>query len=374
MLAVMGFLALTMMGQYNLKRYRRVQKTWTFAAGGGDQIPLVGPFNELIWTILGTTDAFTLDVPPAGLGRWASQIQFISNKRGNLGFIDSMSMLALAYAMFNTHHFQQTVGGGAGDGCGGILPLGCDFDEIITMNIVGGTFADMSQTGDLAAYTGVLRCTLGVLNTPNAGTYWAYYTQPLGANGVIGIGAGFQQPVPAQFPGFLAVGEAFICFITNLQTATDFRYLAQVRTTSGDDALVDDFTLNLALIQKRHVFGGHTGLFGVAAGGIQGCTCIGLTRHIPVPVTDSFLVFLTNGAAATIFPSRMVYIYQGGILSNQGENPTKPTANVPVPEAATPQGHLQPNVSQPGVMPTAQGGYRYSTTQTVTQGLFSKRV
>jgi len=355
------------MSQYNLKRYRRVMKTITWNAGGSDQIPLVGPFNELIWSIIGTTDAHTVDAFPAGIGRFARTIQFVSNKRGLIGQMDSMSMLALAYGMFNTWIWVDTVGGAAVDGCGGVLPLAADFDEIITMNVTFGTYEDMCSTDDLTAFTGVLRCTLGVLNVQNAGTYWAYYTQALGVNGVIGVGAISQQPVASVFPGFLSVGECYMVEHTSRVTAFDFRGLAEVMTTAGDDHLVWDYVLQLALIQKRHVFGGHTG----TTAGINGCTCIGLVRHVPVVTSDAYLTALTGGAAATILPSRMVYIYQGGIVSNMGENPTKPDVNVPTLEETTVQGHLQPNVASGGV---PRGGYRStSVAGEKLGGLFARR-
>jgi hypothetical protein len=358
------------MGQYNLKRYRKVLKTITWAAGGGDQIPLVGPFNELIWHILGTTDAHTVDAFPAGVGRFAAQIQFVSNKRGNIGMVDSMSLLGLAYGMFNTWHWQDTVAGVADDGCGGILPLGADFDEIITMNVTFGTLEDMCSADDLVGYTGVLRCTLGVLNTPMAGTYWAYYTQQLGVAGVVGIGAGAQQPPASVFPGFLSVGECFMVEHTSRVTAFDFRGLAEVRVSSADDLLVDDYTLPLALIQKRHVMGGHGG----TTAGIDGHTCVGLTRHVPVVTNDSYLVHVVGGAAATILPSRMVYIYQGGIVSHEGDNPTKPDVGVNTPSQPTIQGHLQPNVGSSGVG-TMQTGYRDvgSASSSMTKSLFQRR-
>ena len=325
---------------YVNKRYRKNQKTLTFAAGGSDQITMSGPFDEIAWSIIGTTDAHTID--GYGIERCLRRVQISSDKRGVLADLSGITMYRLSLAFFNTGYKVDTVGGGSLDGVGGILPFSADADELITFQCEFGSLAEIASTGDLLGFSGVLRTMCGVINDPMAKTYFGFRDQTLGASGVIGVAAIFQQPTVAPIPGMYLTGELFTTETTNLQ-AVPANTLGEVRITNADDYLIDEFAVNLLLVQGRRVYNAP------AAG-------VFLVRHIPVPATDVFQVTLTNGGVATIQPSRMCYIFVGGQVSGGASKPTveQPTAHVPTPQGLKP--NPIPQLTRPS-SPVGSAGY-----------------
>jgi len=320
-----------MPGPYNTKKYRKNMKTLTYADGGTDQIPMAGPFNEIIWSIKGTTDAHTLHGAGQGIARVFRRVVITSNKRGTLADFDSMIMLQLSRAFYNVGYEVDTVGGSAVDGVGGIIPIGVDADELITMTVTFGALAEMGT--DLAGYTGVLRTEVAVINSPLAELYWAFRKQVIGASGVIGATATWQQPTPPVIPGFYMTGELFLTFTTDEQTAIVMA-LEECRVTQSDDYLIDDYVVLLQIAWNRRIY--------------NNLTTVLLTRHIPVVTSDVTQVTLVNGAVATIAPSEMCYIYVGGkIASGQGASEYRGETEQPIPQTATPMGGagtpIQPN-------------------------------
>jgi hypothetical protein len=333
-----------MPGAFVNKRIRKNQKAITFAAGAQDYIPMSGPFSEIIWNIAGTTDAHTID--GYGIERCIRRCQIQSNKRGMLADMDGITMYRLSVVLFNVGTKVDTVGGAAVDGIGGILPLGCDADELITMSIEWGALVDMCSTNDLLGYTGVLRTSVTVLNEGAPSTYFAYRNQYLGASGVIGVAGVSIQPQVPTIPGFFLTGLLCTTETTSLTTAPAMA-LTEAKVTQADDYLVDDFVANLQLFQSKRVYNAQTVNL--------------LLRHIPVIASDITLVQFTNGGTATIFPSKVCYIYLAGKISG-GEDQQK--VHAPTPLVPTPQAHsptmpqaTRPSLSQPGFSSLVRRGH-----------------
>lgn len=326
------------------KRVRKNQKFVTFAAGGSDYIPMAGPFNAIIWSIKGTTDAHTIDW--YGIERALRRVTINSNKRGLLADIDGITLYRYSLAIFNTGYKADTVGGAAIDGIGGILPLGADVDELITFQVDFGSLTDIASTADLLGYTGILRTSVLLLNRPMAETYWAYRNQILGASGVIGGAATYQQPPPPIVPGFYLTGELFTTETTSLTTAVAMA-LDEIRITQADDYLVDDFVIQLQLYENsRRYFGGQAAL---------GADL--LTRHLPVVTSDITQITVVNGATATIYPSKLMYVYIGGKI----QGGARPAVNEPTPMVETPQGSAGAPLPQPRRSVSPVGGVQPSS-------------
>lgn len=327
---------------FNTKRYKKVMKAIPFVAGATDSLPLCGPCNELIWECKGSTTTHTLGGNGNGLARWARRVVFISNKRGTIGDMDSAQMLDLSLQLFGVGFEVDTAAGAAAaEGCAGILPLSADADEVITMQVEFNTQVALDGGGaGSAGFAGTLRCELGVINGFSPSTYQAYRKQMLGASGVIGINAGFQQPQVPTIPGFYLTGELLATYTTN-QAANEVMVLNEVRVTQSDDYLIDDFVGLLVLNQSRKRYGVSVN----AAGAVRSL----LLRHIPVTASDVTNVFVTNAGVATINPSNILYIYLGGRISGEGvtaayRSETELETNViPTPQNKTPlAGTVQP--------------------------------
>ena len=159
----------------------------------------------------------------------------------------------------------------------------------------------------------------------------------LGQSGVIGIAGVSIQPQVPTIPGFFLTGEMVTTETTSLTTAPAMA-LTEAKVTQADDYLIDDFVVNLQTYQSFRVYNNQTAnLF---------------LRHIPIIASDITLVQFTNGGTATIFPSKLCYVYIAGKISG-GENQPKvsvSTPTVPNPNSRSPQlpQTTRPQLSGPG--------------------------
>jgi hypothetical protein len=252
--------------------------------------------------------------------------------------ISGIDLHAVFVALWgNGFYYSDTVGGAATaiDGMAGCLPMGCDADESLNFAFTFGALIDMCSTNDLAGYAAIVRMSSNVINQSLAGTYWAYRGGLLNGTGVVGIGAAFQQPLIPVIPGFYLTGEVFTP-LTVITTAPASLNLAQLQIYQNNDPIVDDFVIQVIAKQRRRVYGAiATHLY---------------VRHIPLMNNDATIVAGVNGAAATIAPSRVTYIYIGGEVS---KGAVAPTVQVPSGGASGSQGAGIPQPVKQNVGPAA---------------------
>lgn len=352
---------------YVSKRIRKVQKTIAFVAGGSDQMVVVGPCDEVVIGVRGTTGAGgTVPVDCLGLRRALSKLEINSNVRGTVGNITGISLGAVQRCTFGPTAFEQgssaimtvtnlgapiagnsaackqVTGGAAGDGWEVVLPFGIDSGEICTFTFTMGTLA---ETGGQASYSGVFRMTVSLAQPK---TYWAYRTQSLGVAGVVGATSPFTQPLAPVVPSFAMVGGIITAIIADTTSIANVRPgLDTLLVTVADDYLIDDKVEQIRAMMGRRIFGiipsWHTPY-----------------RHVPVANDASYLVqFVT--ATATIAPSEIVYLYQSGVIAKTGMGIT-PAASAPAATtggaAVLPQPTRVLNSNQAAPPLTAGGGVK----------------
>lgn len=308
-------------------RVRRVNKTYTFAAGGTDQITVVGPCTEVVIHMYGTTDAHTLE-PSAGIVAAISRFVVSTNRRGTIWDMMGTEMEALSLQMFGGTQKTDTAGGYARDGFTWVLPLTLDPGEMATCTITFGALTDVAS--DLAGWTGVLRLSV-VIQQPRS--YFAFRGQVLGASGVIALNAQYTQPQIPIIPGFALCGGAVNSAITDATTiVTALTWTpAQILLSHGDDYLIDSFYEALRGITLAQL-----GMGGFLEAGTQAVSRYGIPwhmvawRHTPVANNDSTQLTITNGATATFGPhhSRVAYVYVSGAITKDAAIPVPATKEV----------------------------------------------
>jgi len=308
-------------------RVRRVTKTYTYAAGGTDQITVVGPCTEVVIHAYGTADAKTLE-PSAGIVALVSRFVVQTNKRGTIWDMMGTEMEAMSLTMFGGTQKNDTLAGSARDGWSWVLPLTLDPGEMATCTITWGAVTDCAS--DLAGWTGVLRMAV-VIQQPKS--YFAFRGQVLGASGVIGVGAQYTQPQIPIIPGFALCGGLVNSAITNATTiVTNLTWTpAQILLSHGDDYLIDALYESLRAINLAQL-----GMGGFDEAGVQLTARYGIPwhmlawRHTPVANNDSTQLTITNGATATFGPhhSRVAYIYISGAITKDAAIQVPSTAEV----------------------------------------------
>jgi len=288
---------------YTQSALRQNLSTASFVAGGGiTPIVLAGPFDEIVLSLRGTTDAHTVSI--LGMWRAIAQLLATSSKRGALlSNITGVHLSALSRGMFNTAAPTDSVGGAANDGWDAIIPLACDADETITIAGTWGALADMAG-GDLAGYTGILRAHVRQRADGDPKTYFMYVGQDLGALGVVGVTTRVEQQALVAIDGYALVAEAIVAEVTSVATALADNTITRLEIQQGQVPLIDALTPAL-VIERVKAFGAAS-----AAGYVY-------NPHVPLQVNAATKVAVTGGATATIAPSAIAYVYQSGVVSDR---------------------------------------------------------